>query len=113
MNRLEIFDLSYCEATTNDKTSANGGQSAVDCLQLRRLRALPPFATEYLNYSDIYHFGVIETDSGVASAIGEINELKNPITGESGYQIISADGSSSSIVLSGPSSKTSFSIAIG
>ena len=112
MNRLEILDLSYCEATTNDKTSVDGGKCAVDCLQPRRVRALRPFPKEHLKYSDIYHFGLIETDSGVASAIGEINELENPLTGESGYQIVSADGNSSSIVLSSPSSKTSFSIAM-
>ena len=109
MNRLEISDLSYCQAVTNDNADINGGHSAVGCLELSPVRAFPPIPTEYLKYySDIYRLGATELDSGSTS----IDELENPITGESGYRMVSADGNSTSIVLSGPSSRTSFSIAV-
>ena len=107
MNRLKISDLSYCEARTNNDVEIAGGKR-FSVIGLR-LRSFWLFSTKSPKPEVLDNFESTKIDIGSKYTI---NQLDNPTTGESGYQIISADGNSSSIVLSSPNYQQSFSIAI-
>ena len=110
MDKIKISDLSYCEAITNNDIKVAGGKRFVIGLRLQRLRSFWLFSTKSLEPNVLDDLKSTEID---VNSKYTINKLNNPTTGESGYQITSADGNSSSIVLSSPSSRKSFSIAIG
>lgn len=111
MDKIKISDLSYCEAITNNDIKVAGGKRFVLIgLRLQRLRSFWLFSTKSFEPNVLEDLESTEIDT---TSKYTINKLNNPTTGESGYQITSADGNSSSIVLSSPSSQKSFSIALG
>lgn len=107
---IKIKDLGYCRTVTEEDFRIGGGRSYTIGLRLKRLRLfwLYPLKARYSDNLDDFEQTEINTNSN-----STVKRLSNPTTGESGYQIVSEDGNASSILLFGPNSQRSFSIAIG
>ena len=105
---IKIKDLSYCRTATEEDFRISGGRSYTIGLRLRRLRLwLDPLKPTFSNNLDGFEPTEINTNSN-----STIERLSNPTTGESGYQITSENGNASSVLLFGPNSQRSFSLAI-
>ena len=105
---IKIKDLSYCRTATEEDFRINGGRNYTIGLQLRRLRMFWLYPLES-NSNNLDGFEQTEINTNSNSTI---KRLSNPTTGEFGYQITSENGNASSILLFGPNSQRSFSIAI-
>ncbi|MGV2831678.1 hypothetical protein [Myxosarcina sp. GI1(2024)] len=97
MSRLQILDLSYCEAISRKNLEVTGGRSLLEYFGSSWLNR----PTEIFDNLDGYEKTEIYSDSETV-----VKKLENSKTGESGYQIVSKDGRSSSLTLtsSNPSS---------
>ena len=92
MSRLKILDLSCCELVTEEHEEIKGG--------LTFNLPLPLFLFDDYEQTEIY-----------ADSETVVNKLENAQTGESGYEVLSKDGTSRTVALSGPNSTRSFSTA--
>ena len=109
---IKIEDLNYCRTAIEEDFRISGGSSYIIGLRLRRLRLFwlyPPKPVSSDNLDDLNGFEQTEINTNSNSTI---ERLSNPTTGESGYQITSENGNASSILLFGPNSRRSFSIAM-
>ena len=106
---IYVKDLNYLQTATDEDLQLSGGKSLFIGLRLKRLRLLFSFPFRSTSSSNLDNFEQTEIDTTSGSTIERLN---NPTTGESGYKIVSEDGTSSGVVLFGANSTKSFAIAI-
>ena len=105
-----VQDLDYLQTVTEENLQLSGGKILSIGLRFKNLGLVFSFPFKSTSSSNLDNFEQTEIDT---TSDLTIKRLNNPTTGESGYQVVSEDGTSSSTILFGSNSKKSFSIAIG